>query len=253
MEPVLLVVVAHPDDETFGTGSLIAHAAAQGTTVIVCCATRGEAGEDITGLTTSTAELAAVREGELREAAEILGVSDVVLLDFADSGMQGPMPANALAAVDIEDVIAPVAAVIADLQPDVVVTLDPVSIDDHRDHVRMGEATTTAFGRVAKPDARLYYWTIPCSLMVPWLNEMRSLQKLEAYTDLDIGKPDDELTTILDVVDVIETRRAAIAVHRTQHGPFVGLSADLEQRILGEVHLVRAHPAWTGGAVETSL
>jgi LmbE family N-acetylglucosaminyl deacetylase len=251
--PTVLVVVAHPDDETFGTGSLLASAAARGARVVVCCATRGEAGEDMSGTTSSPAELAAVREGELRRAAKVLGVTDVVLLDFADSDMQGDMPPNALAAVDIEVVVAPLVALIAELQPDIVVSLDPVSIEDHRDHTRIGEATGIAFARAATPDARLYYWTIPCSIMVPWLKAIRGIGELGVYADLDIGRPDADITTVLDVADVIDTRRAAIAEHRTQHGPFAGLAPDLELRILNEVHLVRAHPPWDGGPVETSL
>ena len=97
-----MVVVAHPDDETFGTGSVIAAAAAAGARVVVCCATRGEAGEDTSGTTSGPDELARVREGELRAAGRVLGVSEIVLLDFADSGMAGDMPPNALAAVPIE-------------------------------------------------------------------------------------------------------------------------------------------------------
>src|SRR5689334_10816520 len=104
MTETVLVVVAHPDDETFGTGSVIAHAAAQGRHVVVCCATRGEAGHDTSGTTSGPEELAAVREGELRSAAEVLGARDVIVLDFPDSDMHGDMPPGALAAVPIEDV-----------------------------------------------------------------------------------------------------------------------------------------------------
>src|SRR5437763_11299620 len=66
--PRLQLVVAHPDDETFGCGSLLLHAAAAGATTSVVCATRGEAGEG------GAADLGAVREQELRAAARLLGV-----------------------------------------------------------------------------------------------------------------------------------------------------------------------------------
>src|SRR4051812_10966353 len=108
---VLLVVVAHPDDETFGTGSVIANAAAHGHRVVVCCATRGEAGEDRSSTTTGPDDLAGVRTGELHAAAEVLGAADVRLLTFADSGMTGDMPAGALAAVALDDVVGAVEAV----------------------------------------------------------------------------------------------------------------------------------------------
>jgi LmbE family N-acetylglucosaminyl deacetylase len=253
MAQVLLVVVAHPDDETFGTGSLIAHAAARGVRVVVCCATRGEAGEDISGTTSSTSELAQVREGELRAAAKVLGVSELVVLDFPDSGMTGDMPKDALAAVDLETVIAPVAAVIERVQPDMVVALDPIGVDDHRDHIRIGTATETAFRRVAKPDARLYYWTVSYTLMHDWLDEIRAVGLLDAYIELDLGRPDAEITTVLDTCDTSERTRAAIAEHRTQQTPYTGLSDELMNRLLCSVELVRVVPPWTGGPVEHEL
>jgi LmbE family N-acetylglucosaminyl deacetylase len=253
MQPVLLVVVAHPDDETFGCGSVIASAAARGARVVVCCATRGEAGEDTSGTTSSPSELAKVREGELRAAAKVLGADEVVLLDFADSGMNGDMPPNALAAVDLEDVIAPVAALIEAVQPDVVVAFDPESVNDHRDHMRIGEAATTAFMRAAKPSTRLYHWTLMRSMMDEWLGAMKVQGLLEEYVDLELGRADDEITTIVDVTHVMETRRAAIAEHRTQMSPFTGVPPELERRILSRDFFVRAVPPWDGGPTETDL
>src|SRR4029078_9214597 len=92
----LLGIVAPPDDEAFGCGSLIALSAQQGVEVTVCCATRGEAGEAPDWLPAG-ASLAEVRERELRAAGELLGVSRVVLLDFADSGMEGEAASGTLA------------------------------------------------------------------------------------------------------------------------------------------------------------
>jgi LmbE family N-acetylglucosaminyl deacetylase len=253
MSETVLVVVAHPDDETFGTGSVIAHAAAKGQRVVVCCATRGEAGHDTSGTTKSPEELAAVREGELRAAASVLGAHEVILLDFADSDMQGPMPEHALSAVPIEDVVVQVAGVIERVAPDIVVALDYVGIDDHRDHQRIGEATDYAFRRAAKPDARLYFWTMPQSLMKKWIGEFRVKGLMENYADWDMGRPDAEVTTIIDVAYVADTRRRAIAEHRTQTGPFEGISPELDAFILSRDHFVRAVPAWDGGELETEL
>ena len=251
--PVLLVVIAHPDDETFGTGSTIAHAAAHGARVVVCCATRGEAGEDTSGTTSTPEELAIVREGELRAAAKVLGADDVVLLDFADSGMTGDMPPKGLAAVEIEDVVASVAAVIRAMQPDVVVTFDTESVNDHRDHERIGHAATIAFTRAAPSSARLYHWTPAAADIRDWLAEMKAQGLLEAYVDLELGRPEDEITTVVDVREVMETRRAAIAEHRTQLSPFTGVTAALEDRMLGYDHYMRVVPPWTDGPKETDL
>ena len=249
----LLVVVAHPDDETFGTGSVIAKAAADGHDVIVCCATRGEAGEDTSGTTSSPAELAEVRERELRAAAATLGATEVVLLDFADSDMEGPMPDRALAGVPVDEVRDAVAAVIAQVGPDVVVTLDPDSIADHRDHQRIGEATTHAFAQAAPDGARLYYWTLAHSVIQRWQVEMKQLGLLPQYVEIELGRPDEQMTTVLAAEDVLDTRWAGINAHRTQTSPFASVSPELQRDLLSTVHLVRVVPPWNGGPVETSL
>ncbi len=87
----LLIVVAHPDDESFGCGSVLAHAAANRHDTVVVCATLGEAGES----RIETDDLAALRESELRAAAAVLGVGLVRVLGHVDSGMSGePPPAH---------------------------------------------------------------------------------------------------------------------------------------------------------------
>jgi LmbE family N-acetylglucosaminyl deacetylase len=254
MKPVLLAVVAHPDDETFGMGSVIASAAADGARVVVCCATRGEAGEDTSGTTDGPETLARVREGELRAAAQVLGAAGVELLDFADSGMAGDLPVNALAGVALDRVVAAVREVIDRVRPDVVVGMDFRALDDHRDHVRIGEATALAFEQSSvAASGRLYAWTLARPVMDRWLGEMKESGLLDAYVDMKLGRELDEVTTVIDVAPVIDLRRAGIAEHRTQAGPFAGLSDEVEVLVLSTDYLLRIVPAWTGGPVETSL
>ena len=92
----LLVVVAHPDDESFGCGSVLAHASRAGHDTAVLCATRGEAGES----RIRTDDLGALREAELRSASAILGVGTIVLLEHGDSGMDGDPAPGTLAVAD---------------------------------------------------------------------------------------------------------------------------------------------------------
>src|SRR5580765_5203767 len=114
----LLVVVAHPDDETFGLGSVLAHAAARGIEARVICATRGELGEPAIDI--GSTPLAVVREAELRAAAETLGVATVEVLDYRDSGVDGEPAPESLAAADTNAVAIVLAARIDALRPDIV-------------------------------------------------------------------------------------------------------------------------------------
>jgi LmbE family N-acetylglucosaminyl deacetylase len=252
--PSLLVVVAHPDDETFGCGSVIAAAAARGARVTVVCATRGEAGEPSAHAGPIGADLGTTREAELREAARLLGASAVEVLEYRDSGFDGPAAPATLCATEPEVLSAAVAEVVARVQPHAVVTLD--GSDGHRDHVHLRDATTAAVVHAGRPGTRLYHSCLPNSLMRRWLDEMRRLRPDTAYLGLDpatLGRADADLTTVVDVAAHLELREAAIAVHRSQASPFDGLSPDLRRAFLATDHLVRVLPAWPGGPVETEL
>jgi LmbE family N-acetylglucosaminyl deacetylase len=247
----LLVSVAHPDDETFGTGSLIAAAAADGIEVTVCCATRGEVGE-VHGVETN--DVGALREAELREAGDVLGVSRFVLLGYRDSGMTGDPELGTLAASPFDDVVAGLRSVIDDVRPDVVVTLDPDHGDGHRDHTMIGRATEQACRSM--PDVRVYAWVIPRPLLARWFGELEHVRPDSAHLDLDrrgLGRPEDQITTVLDVAHVLSIRERAVAMHRSQTSPYAGMPADLRDEFLCTDRLIRLQPAWSGGRIERSL
>ena len=248
----VLVTVAHPDDETFGTGSLIALAAEQGAQVTVCCATRGEAGEahDVP----ADADLAAVREAELRAAGAVIGVDRFVLLDFGDSGMTGEAPPGSLAAAPLDDVAAAVRTVLDDVRPDIVVTLDPDYGDGHRDHTAIGRATVEACRAV--PDVRVYVWTVTRSLLAGWLAHLGEVRPESAHLELDhqgIGRADEDITTWLDIGHLRDIRLRAAALHRSQVFPFAGMPDELLSAFLDTDRLVRVQPPWTGGDPERAL
>jgi LmbE family N-acetylglucosaminyl deacetylase len=245
----LQLVVAHPDDETFGCGSLLLHAAAAGAVTAAACATRGEAGG---GPDDAGGDLGAMRERELREAAGLLGVSRVDLLGFADSGMSGEADAATLVGAPEAEVRSAVEAVVADFRPDVLVTLD--ASDSHRDHVRIRD-TAVAVGRAAGVP-RIYLACLPRSLMRRWVDHVRverpDMEHLNADT-AGLGTPDEELTTVLDATEHLPARERAIAAHVSQTSPFEGLPAELRRAFLDTVHLRRVHPDWSGGPPETRL
>jgi LmbE family N-acetylglucosaminyl deacetylase len=236
-----LVAVAHPDDETFGCGSTIARAAARGAAVTVVCATRGEAGETVPG-TADGADLGTVREGELRRAASLLGVRRVELLGYRDSGFDGDPPTGSLCAAPLDEVADALDALLGDLRPQVVLTLD--GSDGHRDHLHVGAATRRAAARHDGP--LLVEQCLPNSLLRRWLDEMRAVRPDTAYHSLDpaaLGRDDSEITDVLDTGDVLDRREAAIAEHRSQVSPFDGLSDALRRAFLTADHLARVEPA----------
>lgn len=248
----LLVVVAHPDDETFGTGSLIARAAQDGAEVVVCCATRGELGEARPGSVPEGRQLGEVRADELRDAAALLGAHQVRLLDFHDSGWDGECDAASLVGAPFDVVVAAVRAVIDVERPDVVVTMDPTGGDGHRDHVRIAAATTEAFDHCSLDGASLYYWCLVRSVMWQWVAHNTGTVYAEVPDD-EFGFPDEQITTTIDVTDLIPLRWQAIALHRSQSSPYDGLPDELANAFLGTDRLARARPPWTGGPLETRL
>lgn len=245
----LLVVVAHPDDETFGCGSLLLHAADRNIRTVVVCATRGEAGEVSADVSVPPDGLGALREAELREAAKTLGVAEVEVLDHLDSGMEGDPSPGSLCATEPIDLAAELTDVIERHQPDVVVTL--AGDDGHRDHSHLRLALEQATSPTGTP---LYAQCLPRSLMHEWVLDRAADQRSTAYVDLpDIGTPDADITTVIDTDALYPQRLQAIARHRSQHSPYDDLPEELRRRFLGAEHLIRLSPPWSGGPTESDL
>jgi len=244
----LLVTVAHPDDESFGCGSVLAHAAAAGWTSTVACATRGELGEVApqarTGLLDHGGQIDPVRlgerrESELRAAAGILGVQRVEFLGWLDSGVDGGPATGSLAAAAVDEVAASVASIIDEVRPNVVITLD--GLDGHRDHAAIGNATLAALATTSWRPARTYLWCLPRSL-------------LGRYTgNPSIGTPDEAITTVVDTRDLLELRWRAMRAHGSQSVPYDHMDAELQSAFLTADHLIRVEPPWTGGPLESDF
>ena len=236
----LVVVVAHPDDESFGCGSLIARAVTAGSRVTVLCGTRGEMGERTPDPETDHLDLAEVRERELRAAAAVLGVSGVEVLDHADSGFDGAMPAGALCALPVGQLVAELDAAFDRLDPTEVLILD--GSDGHRDHVHVRDAVEVVLRR--RPAVGLTQSSLANSLMRRWVEEMRVRRPDTAYLDIDLdalGRPDAELD-VIDTSAQLATRERAMACHRSQRSPYDDLSPDLRRAFL-TTDFVVARPA----------
>ena len=171
----ILVALAHPDDESFGMGGTLAYYASQGVDVYLICATNGDVGTVSPEFLNGYDSIAELRQAELSCAAQHLGLKEVFLLNYRDSGMAG-MPDNehpdCLAAAPLDEVAEKIAHCIRKLRPDVVITFDPVGGYHHPDHIAIHEATVKAYEAANKadqyPDAgppfqpqALYYHVFP--------------------------------------------------------------------------------------------
>jgi LmbE family N-acetylglucosaminyl deacetylase len=207
--------------------------------VTVVCATRGEAGETGPGFPVPD-DLGAVREAELRRAAERLGVARIDVLDYRDSGFDGDAGAGTLCAAPVAEVAGELGRLVDQLRPAVVVVLD--GSDGHRDHLHVRAAMIDALSRLSGPRPSLYEQCLPNSLLRRWLAEMRSLRPDTAYHSLDpasLGRDDADITDVVDAGAVLDVREAAMAEHRSQASPFDGLSAELRRAFLATDHLAR--------------
>ena len=140
-----LVVVAHPDDETFGLGALIHHLTASGTAVHVLCFTHGEAST----LNENDSDLRQARARELQWAGSALGVAAVTLLNYPDSRLAGIPPA---------ELAAHVTRLAAGARPDGLLVFDDTGITGHPDHQAATRAAVHAAGAAGLP---VLAWTLP--------------------------------------------------------------------------------------------
>ncbi|MBI5288939.1 MAG: PIG-L family deacetylase [Chloroflexi bacterium] len=132
----LLCVLAHPDDESLAMGGILAKYGAEGIETFLVTATRGERGwfgppDEYPG----PAALGEIRERELREAATVLGIRQVVLLDYLDGEVAG---------ADQGQLVRDIAGHVRRIRPDVVATFDHNGIYGHPDHIAVTRATTAA-------------------------------------------------------------------------------------------------------------
>jgi N-acetyl-1-D-myo-inositol-2-amino-2-deoxy-alpha-D-glucopyranoside deacetylase len=240
-KPVLLTVLAHPDDETFGTGGTLALYARRGVDVHLVCATRGEVGEMDPALLGNFTTIGDKREAELRCAAGTLGLAGVYFLGYRDSGMPGS-PDNqhpqALVAQPIDKVAAKVAHYIRLLKPQVVITFDPIGGYRHPDHIAIHNATVKAFyaagdasaypdpdGLAAFSPEKLYFHTMPHGYLKVAVRVLRLIgrdpTKFGKNKDIDLTSFSEvEFPThaVVDFRPVAKIREEAAACHASQGG-----------------------------------
>ena len=264
----LLAIFAHPDDESFGAGGTLAKYASEGASVALVCATNGEIGEISDPSLASTESLGEVRIAELRCAADALGVGELVLLGYRDSGMAGTADNDrpgAFAKAPADEVVPRLVGVIRRLRPDVVVTFDPSGGYGHPDHVAVHNHTVKAFD--AARDAGLYPeegepWQPSRLAYTVFTRSMfdRFRAKLEEagaeVGDLDGWEEivelwaDDDVQVTLDVSSTVAAKWNALRCHRTQFGSdnlFRRMPEEMARELMGRESFAVAWPGTSAG------
>ncbi len=275
---VLLAVLAHPDDETFGTGGTLAFYARHGVEVHLVCATRGEVGDVDPQYMAGYSSVAEVRESELRCAAGVLGLAGVHFLDYRDSGMPGSDENHhpqALAAAPLDDVAAIVAHYFNLLHPQVVITFDPIGGYRHPDHIAIQKAATLAFEsannhhRYPDPQGlppyapqKLYYQTVPRTYLRIAVALMKVIGKDPRHfgrnKDVDIASLAEvsfPINARVNFRPVASVRDQAAACHASQGGQEQRRNLMTWVRYLAAMNetYMRAFPPVDDGYVETDL
>ena len=251
----LLLVHAHPDDESIGTGATMAKYAAEGARVTLVTCTLGELGEiippDLSHLLPD--ELGQHRIVELDRACRALGVEDHRFLGgegkYRDSGMMG-LPDNddprCFWQAPVEEAAADLVKVIEEVAPDVIVTYDANGFYGHPDHIQAHQVARRAHeltGRAAK----FYATAMPRSVLAAAV-ELPDDSWFVRNPDLSVSVPDEQVTTEIDATPYLPAKLAAMKAHETQitvDGQFYALSDEVGRRALGTEYytLLRARPA----------
>jgi N-acetyl-1-D-myo-inositol-2-amino-2-deoxy-alpha-D-glucopyranoside deacetylase len=258
----LLLVHAHPDDETINNGSTMAKYISEGAQVTLITCTRGEEGEvlipELSHLASNQKdELGSHREIELANAMAALGVTDYRFLGapekkWRDSGMMDTEPnkrSDVFWQADLDEAASYLVKVIREIKPEVLITYDEIGGYGHPDHIQAHRvamrgaelAADPSFGEGEPWDISKIYWnTMPRSVLAEGMAKMKEIGSdffgAESVDDLPFAKPDEVVTTMIDGTAFIDQKMAAMKAHPTQielDGPFFALSNQLGNQVWG--------------------
>jgi N-acetyl-1-D-myo-inositol-2-amino-2-deoxy-alpha-D-glucopyranoside deacetylase len=277
----LILVHAHPDDETIATGATMAKYAAEGALVTLVTCTRGEEGEivvsDLAHMSSADHDrLGEHRVEELATACEALGVRDFRFLGgagrFRDSGMMGESSnedPRCFWRADLDEATRDLVGIVRDVRPQVMVTYDENGFYGHPDHIRANQVAVRALDAAA--DARyapelgepwqiskLYYSTTAKSFIQAGIDAFREAGRVTEFfegvttaDELGFGVDDDDVTTQVDGREYFDAKVAALRAHRSQvavDGMFFALADGVGQRAwaVEQYILVRGAPGPAG-------
>lgn len=253
----LLLVHAHPDDETINNGITMAKYAQEGAKVTLVTCTRGEEGEvlveELGNLASNRDDkLGEHREIELKNAMKLLGIEDYRFLGapnkkWRDSGMIDT-PQNERSDVfwqaNLEEVAQELVKVILETKPQVLITYDEFGGYGHPDHIKANQVAMKAADLAANQGwkiSKIYWNTMPKSVIQNGIEKMKEVGSsffgAESADDLPFAKPDELVSTVIRGVEYVPQKLEAMKAHATQiavDGPFFALSNNLGLSVWGD-------------------
>ena len=253
----LLLVHAHPDDETINNGVTMAKYAASGAQVTLVTCTRGEEGEV---LVTELANLASDkddklgehREVELKDAMAQLGINDFRFLGapnkkWRDSGMMGTTQnerGDVFWQADLDEASHELVKIILEIKPQVLITYDEFGGYGHPDHIKAHRVAMRAAELAAEQGwqiSKIYWNTMPRSVIQMGIEKMKEVGSdffgAQSADDLPFAKPDELVTTVVNAPEYVPQKLEAMKAHATQisvDGPFFALSNNLGLSVWGD-------------------
>ncbi len=208
MKKTLVCIFAHPDDESFGPSGTI-HKFTATHDVFIICATNGDAGEN--HLKDSKTGLGRIRQEELRSSAALLGVKNVFFLNYHDATLSN---------IHYHAIASDIMTIIDDLRPETLMTFEHRGVSGHLDHIAISMITTYVFERVSYAKT-LFYYCLP---------EEYTAMNTDYFIYFPQGYSYEEIDKIVDVSDVLDLKRNAMSLHKSQEHDARRLIALLPKR-----------------------
>ena len=245
----ILLVHAHPDEETINNGATMALYASLGADVTLVTCTRGEEGEvlvpGLSHLASSDQDLlGAHREIELANAMKALGITDYRFLGhYRDSGMMGTDQNNrpdVFWQADLDSAARELVNIIEEVKPHVLITYDEIGGYGHPDHIQAHRVAMRASELATWQIQKIYWNTMPKSVIAESIAKMKEIGSdffgAETADDLPFAKDDSLVTTLIDGNKFVQAKMDAMKAHETQialDGPFFALSNNLGLQVWG--------------------
>ncbi|HET9783221.1 MAG TPA: PIG-L family deacetylase [Candidatus Dormibacteraeota bacterium] len=201
----LLVVMAHPDDESMGCGGLILRHTRNAITTRLVCATYGEKGWMGKPPGAYPGELPAIRVKELEEAAVALGLAGVELWDYPDGGVKDS---------DQQEITQRIWEEVTRRRPRVVVGWGPTGAYGHPDHIAIGACTDSAVSAMAEGERPALYHLANDQQVADFYREAQTLTRATAGFEVEV---DDHVDVVIELdADEVMMKLRAIECHRSQ-------------------------------------